>query len=241
MKSRVSQKNNVTAMSPQPPVEAITNFLEDSQRILVVSHIDPDGDALGTQLAFGAFLTFLGKDVFLVRDSKVPDKYRFLRGADDIPHVDTLPEYLDIDAAVALECPDLDRIGKVRRHLKDGLKVLNIDHHRDNDLFGDVNWVNAEASSVGEMIYEYFLTCRYPIDADVAEQLYTAIMTDTGRFRYNSTSPRTMTIAGELIAAGANPQKICDEVYFKLQSSTMKLIGKVLNSIELAPQDKSAC
>ncbi|MEW5994645.1 MAG: bifunctional oligoribonuclease/PAP phosphatase NrnA [Candidatus Zixiibacteriota bacterium] len=214
------------------PISEIRGLLERSQRVLVASHIDPDGDAIGTQLAFGGYLKALGKEAFLVRDAEVPVKYRFLDGADAIRHVSEHRDDLSIDTALILECPNADRIGEAGRFLTTDIQVINIDHHRDNRNFGTVNWVDPSASSVGEMACEYFREVGFQITPAIAEQLYTAILTDTGRFRFSSTTARTLAVAGELIAAGANPQKICDHAYYNLQPSTMRLIGKVLNSIE---------
>lgn len=210
----------------------IRSILEASQRVLVVSHIDPDGDALGTQLAFGPYLRSLGKDVYLVRDSEIPDKYRFLPGVDKIVLDGSLPADLKIDTGLVLECPNLKRAGSAAQRLTNGVKIINIDHHQDSSEYGNVNWIDTGASSVGEMAYEYFEAVGFEVDADVATCLYTAILTDTGRFRFASTSPRTMAIAGDLIARGADPREICDYVYYDMQPSTMLLTGKVLNTLE---------
>ena len=210
----------------------IRDLVESSQKFLVASHIDPDGDALGTQLAFAQYLESEGKDVFLVRDGAVPDKYAYLPGVDRIPlSTDEYIDSLEFDAVVILECPELKRIGKAAQVLKPDARIINIDHHLDNALFGSVNWINTLSSSVGEMVYEYFQEIGFSITSETAELLYTAIMTDTGRFRFKSTSPRTMQIAGELIAAGARPQEISDHVYFSMRPESMKLLGKVLNTI----------
>ncbi|NOY88093.1 MAG: bifunctional oligoribonuclease/PAP phosphatase NrnA [FCB group bacterium] len=232
MKSKLIQKDNFIVNGANPPVLEINNILDNSQSVLVVSHIDPDGDALGTQLAFAAYLKYLNKNVYLIRDDIVPEKYKFLHGINNIPHISTLPETISIDAAVILECPNIQRVGESHKYLNGDIQIINIDHHRDNELFGKVNWINIKASSVGEMVYEYFEDIDFKVDKYIAEQLYTAIMTDSGRFRFNTTSPRTMEIAGKLIAAGASPQKICDLLYYNFQLSTIRLIGKVLNTIE---------
>lgn len=232
MKSKLIQNNNITVNGIAPPVSEIKSLLESSRKVIVASHIDPDGDALGTQLAFASYLKILGKSVYLVRDNSIPEKYKFLEGINDIPHVNSYSENICFDTAVILECPDIKRTGRISSFFNDDIKIINIDHHRDNNEFGVVNWINTAASSVGEMTFEYFEKVNVNINKSMAEHLYTAIMTDTGRFRYKSTSPRTMEIAGILIKAGAEPQKICDLVYFNLQPSTMKLIGKVLNGIE---------
>jgi phosphoesterase RecJ-like protein len=232
MKSKMTAKNSIVDAGANPPVGEIDTVLDSAKKVLVASHIDPDGDALGTQLAFAAYLKSRGKEVHLVRDQEIPFKYRFLSGVRDIPPVGHYGKNAMFDTAVILECPNRERIGRASNLLDENTRIINIDHHRDNDLFGEVNWINTRASSVGEMIYEYFERVCYGFAWHVAEQLYTAIMTDTGRFRYRSTSPRTMEIAGRLIEAGADPQKICDHVYYNLRPSTMKLIGKVLNGIE---------
>ncbi len=232
MKSRIIQKNNHSQAAAAAPIADIRGLLESCQRILVVSHIDPDGDAIGTQLAFASYLRSLGKEVFPVRESEVPAKYRFLHGIDSITDVNSYDKDFSVATALILECPNVTRIGQAIRFLTPDAKIVNIDHHQDNEGFGNVNWVDTRASSVGEMAFEYFSQVGYRISTETAEQLYTAILTDTGRFRYSSTSSRTMAVAGRLVEAGANPQKICDNVYYNMWPSTMKLIGKVLNSIE---------
>ena len=232
MKSKAIQKNKIPAMSQPEILKEITRVFAKSKRIMVVSHIDPDGDALGTQLAFGAYLKDIGKEVYMVRDSQIPAKYRFLEEINSILSYKEFPEELSIDTALILECPNISRIGGARKFLNGDIEIINIDHHCDNDNFGRVNWLNTKASSVGEMAFEYFYTVGYNFNKAVAEQLYTAIMTDTGRFRFCSTSPRTMEIVAHLLEKGADPQKICDNVYYSLKPTVLRLIGKVLNSIE---------
>ncbi len=227
MNNAISEKSIMQLFS------RMNEIIDAAQTILVASHIDPDGDALGTQLAFAAYLHSIDKQVVLVRDGEIPDKYLFLPGVENISL--TSPEFLanlNFDTAVILECPDLKRIGRANQLLDSSVRVLNIDHHLDNADFGEVNWINSASSSVGEMVYEYFAWLGYSITPEVATALFTAIMTDTGRFRFNSTSARTLQIAGELVAAGAKPQMITDQIYFSMQPEAMKLVGKILNEIE---------
>ncbi len=232
MKSRIIQKNNHTQTAMVAPIEAIQPIFEGCRRIMVASHVDPDGDAIGTQLAFAAYLRSLGKEVILVREAEIPARYRFLHGVDSIADVRSYDEGFLVNTALILECQNVTRIGQARRLLTPDATIVNIDHHQDNDNFGDANWIDARVSSVGEMAFEYLNQVGYRISSETAEHLYTAILTDTGRFRHSSTSSRTMTIAGLLMEAGADPQRICDNVYYNLRPSTMKLIGKVLNSVE---------
>lgn len=240
MKSKLIQKTDNSMAKPTAPLDQLRVLMTRSDRVLVVSHVDPDGDALGTQLAFAGYLKSLGKTVFLVRDGEIPPKYLSLPGIDSIKSIDslgTIPDKPAIDTMVALECPTIERAGKAIKFIDDTVTIVNIDHHRENSQFGILNWVDEKASSVGEMVYEYFEHIDYEIDPDSAVQLYAAILTDTGRFRYRSTSPRTMEIGGKLLALGVDPQKVCDSIYFEMPVSTLTLTGKVLNEIEFHHND----
>lgn len=233
MKSRLSQKTNPTQSDPRADAaRRIDTALAKARRVLVLSHVDPDGDAIGTQLAMAEYLRSLGKEVVLLRESEVPDKYRFLHGAKDIPLIGELPSQTPFDTAVVLECPTPARMGRGAELIGDATTVINIDHHPANQLDSDVDWLDPGRSSVGEMLFEFFDEVGFQISPEIAEQLYTAILTDTGRFRFSSTSPRTMEIGGSLIRAGADPKKITDLVYHCLPPEAMKLLGRVLNGIE---------
>lgn len=232
MKSETKTKNNQVIHPATPPFAEIQRAIEQARVIYVGSHMDPDGDSLGTQLAVASYLRSLGKRVLLCRDGNIPDKYRFLPGVSEIPDHGQVEIKEMIDTALILECPNRARLGGGEKLIGETTSIINIDHHYDNAIYGQVNWVNSEASSVGEMIYEYLRFAKYALSVDEATLLYTAILTDTGRFRYGSTSSRTMQIAGELIDAGADPYKIVEEVYYKTKPSTTKLLGKVLNGIE---------
>lgn len=232
MRSKISQKNSLLFENHIPPVDKINEIITKENSFFVLSHIDPDGDSLGSQLAFAAYLKSLGKTVHMLRDSDIPEKYQFLEGVLDIPRAEDLEETLTADVAVILECPNYKRIGTGSKFFTEETYLINIDHHQDNDKYGNLNWFNVRASSVGEMLFEFFEKVGYDIPRTVAEYLYVAIMTDTGRFRYRSTSGRTMEIAGKLLDKGLDPQKLCDLVYFDMKPSTTKLVGKVLNNIE---------
>ena len=239
MKSKTIYKADSLELDNRGPFKEIGLLIESAKKLLVVSHVNPDGDALGTQLAFATYLKSLGKEVTLVREEAIPERYQFLPGIEQIRPIDSIKNSLDIDTVIALECPKLSRAGDIISSLSDDIKIINIDHHQDNDNYGQVKWIDKDASSVGEMVYELFESFRYQIDEETAVQLFTAILTDTGRFRYESTSGRTMEIAGKLIEAGANPRDICDKVFYDLQPATIKLIGNVLGNAEFIDNGKT--
>lgn len=232
-------KTGLTTSSRLNASSEIGKLVAEGQTILVASHVDPDGDSIGTQLACAEFLDSLGKKVITPRDGGIPERYRFLPGIERVLPVDAITSTETADAAIVLECPTLDRLGSVRQLLPEGIPIANIDHHLGNTWHGSVDWVDIRASSVGEMLYEYFDHAGAAITPTMAQQLYTAIMTDTGRFRFESTTRRTLEIAGRLIELGANPRELCDQIYFQMSSATLKLIGKVLGGIEFFHDGKS--
>ncbi|HXF48311.1 MAG TPA: bifunctional oligoribonuclease/PAP phosphatase NrnA [Verrucomicrobiae bacterium] len=213
--------------------KAVEKVLSQAKNILVTSHQDPDGDSVGSQMALIAYLVKKRKKVAAFNQGKMPSKYRFLDPKGVIQEAaEPLPDFVP-DAAFVVECPSLRRIGCVQKLLRPETVIVNIDHHPRNEKFGQVNWLDAKASAVGEMIYDFLTAARFKITPGVAEALYTAILTDTGRFRYSSTHPRTLEICAHLMKLGANPQKITEEVYYRISPSDLRLVARVLEGMEL--------
>ena len=230
----VTKLNSTTTELPN----AIIKTIAEARNVLVVSHVNPDGDAIGSSLAMANYLQSLGKQVVILSDSPTPSVYRFLQNSELIKHVEFYEKSIDVDTVVALECPGLDRMGLVKDKLSGDETIISIDHHLDSDEYGAINWIDTNYSSVGEMLWQLFKLANYKFDDSVAEQLYTAVMTDTGRFRFDNTSPRTMICASELIAAGAKPDKISREVYFRTKPSTLILQGLVLHDIRFIADNR---
>lgn len=213
--------------------KAVEKVLRKAKNILVTSHQDPDGDSLGSQMALIAYLQKKKKRILALNQGKMPKKYRFLDPKRVIQEpVEPLPNFAP-DVAFVVECPSLKRIGCVQKFLRPETVIVNIDHHPKNEKFGQINWLDAKASAVGEMIYDFLLAARFKITRPVAEALYTAILTDTGRFRYSSTKPRTLEICARLMQLGADPQKITEEVYYRISPSDLRLVARVLEGMEL--------
>ncbi|MCX5726839.1 MAG: hypothetical protein NT030_06695, partial [Candidatus Saganbacteria bacterium] len=168
----------------------------------------------------------IGKKVVIVCDAKPPKIYDFL--SQDIKIRAGKINGLDYDAVIIVDCPELSRIGRAGSNIIKGKPILNIDHHVSNKYFGDANLVDPVACSVGEIIYDLFKKMKIEIDRQSAVALYTAIMTDTGSFRYENTTPKCMRIAGELLEYDVNPQKLSEMIYETSKFSEMKLLGLTL-------------
>lgn len=212
-------------------MEKVIKAIRKHKKFLVTAHVNPEGDAICCQIAMKELLEKLGKAAFIIDNDPVPEHYRFLPEAASVSNrLDRVP---DFDAAVVLDCPTLKRIGRVNELLTEDKTVINIDHHISNEKFGDVRWVDAEASSAGEMVYVLFKKFGIKPSKDSALALYIAILTDTGSFNYDNTTPRTHAIAGELLAYGLKPASISEDVYERRSITDIRFLGLVLSTIKL--------
>ncbi len=208
-------------------------LFNEARSILITSHIDPDGDSLGSMLAMYNYLISLGKKAVIVNEGNIPQKYRHLPGIEKVCVIRDSAKKEHYDLAVVLECSTLERTGYVRNIIDDNLCLINIDHHPDNTGYGRIAYINEKAAAVAEMLTEFFNDIEFEIDPDTATALYAAILTDTGRFRYSSTTKKTMEIAGHLIEKGAEPRAICDNIYYSLSENVIKVTGMLLSNMEL--------
>ena len=209
-------------------IEAIKKY----KRFLITAHINIEGDSLGSQLAMKALLVSLGKDAVIVDNDAVPEHFKFLPGADEVSS--DMSGKFEFDAALILDCPTLNRIGKVKDIIIGRHKpIINIDHHISNEKFGDINWVEPHASSAGEMVYRLFRETGVKLTKEVALSLYIAILTDTGSFNYDNTSSVTHEIAGELLGYGLDPAVVSENVYERRSVEDIKLLGMALATLKV--------
>ena len=225
-------------------VEKILDLVNSSQRILITSHRDPDGDSIGSQLALDSFLQSFEKPTRIINQGHLPHRYAFLDSQKKIESFNSGEEgrgfdfkhelgVLRPDLTFVLECPSLDRLGEVKKILPGESKIVNIDHHPDNERFGTINYVDLKASAVGEMIYSLLKAYDFPINSTMANQIYASILTDTGRFRYSNTSARCLNICAQLIKLGANPKFLTHQIYFNHSLPFLKLLGNILERLEV--------
>jgi phosphoesterase RecJ-like protein len=211
----------------------IIESVKTARRILVSSHLDPDGDSIGSQLALKGWLMDLAKEVRIINQGKIPSKYLFLDEEKAIEDFDSAKAIdWSADLIFVLECPNLERIGEVKKLLKEGAKVINLDHHPDNSFFGDISYVDTQACALGEIIYELLIYSGYRLNKLTATQLYAAILSDTGRFRFSNTTPEALRIGAELITLGANPKEINNQIYYNNSNASLKLLGFLLLNLE---------
>ncbi|MDD3906333.1 MAG: bifunctional oligoribonuclease/PAP phosphatase NrnA [Candidatus Omnitrophica bacterium] len=209
----------------------IIDAIKKYDRFLLTAHVNLEGDSLGSQLGMKALLESLGKTAIIVDNDAVPEHYKFLPKAAEVSN-DMDGKY-DFDAAIVLDCPTLKRTGKVRDIISKGKPVINIDHHISNENFGDVNWVDANASSAGEMVYKIYKEMGISPTKEAALVLYIAILTDTGSFNYENTSRVTHEIAGELLGYGIEPASVSESVYERRSVADIKFLALVLATLKV--------
>lgn len=211
--------------------EKVIKAIRKSKKLLITAHVNPEGDAIGCQLAMKELLEKLGKSAVILDNDPVPVHYRFLPGAECISN--KLSPAPDFDTAVVLDCPTLKRTGRVADLFTKDKTVINIDHHISNEKFGDVKWVDPEASSTGEMVYLLFKKFNVKLSRDAALLLYIAILTDTGSFNYDNTTGATHRVAGDLLEYGLKPAAVFEDVYERRSATDISFLGLVLSTIKV--------
>ncbi len=208
----------------------IAEILKEKSNFAITFHVMPDGDSVGSSLALYNVLKRSNKNVDVFSSDKVPDVFSYLPGYDSIKDCSLIGKNA-YDALIIIDSGDYERIGKCA-DIKANITV-NIDHHATNDLYADINFVDMNSAAAGELIYQIIKLMEPEIQKDEAACLYTAILTDTGGFRYSNTTPLTHLIAGKLISTGIAFSGIHDIIYRNFEYDSIKLLGKVLESIEL--------
>jgi len=228
-----SQKQGRLA-TPRQVIEVIKKY----RTFIVTSHMNLEGDALGSQLALGHLIEKMGKKkVWYVDETPVPETYRFLPKQEKVSTDLSIPRQAEV--LITVDCPNQERIGKVARYIGGGTLVVTIDHHISNQRFGDLNWVQPKAAATGEMIYTLYKTAGVPIDKTAAMSLYAAIATDTGQFSYSNTTTQTHRVIAELIARGVDPYFISERIYESNSLGSRRLLGKVLDTLDVVHDGKT--
>jgi phosphoesterase RecJ-like protein len=209
----------------------ISEIITQCRSFLIASHVRPDGDAIGSELALYLALKGLGKEVSVYNQDGVPETYRFLPGAEAVSRE---PGSIDsYDALFVLDCSELDRIGDNAEKLAAVNFVVSIDHHVTNGNFSDACILDPQASSTGELVFRLIREIGAPLTPDIATNLYAAILTDTGSFHYSNTGADSLEIASKLIRAGADPAHIAEQIFESNPPAKIRLFTKAIQTLKL--------
>ena len=212
-------------------ISEIIKAINEGQSFLITAHIRLDGDALGSELALYLMLKELGKKAVVYNQDRTPERYEFLPAAHNISH--SLNNVEQYDTCFVLDCSDLTRVGDEAENIRKIKKLINIDHHVSNSGFCSLKMLDAKASSTGELVFRLMREMRFKMSRNICTNLYAAIITDTGSFRYSSTTKETFLAAGILVGEGASPQRIAENIYESDSPARLKLLAKALSTLSL--------
>ncbi len=222
-------------MISETEIEKLNELITNHQTFVLTTHINPDGDAIGSEIAMSEYLKHLGKKVFIVNNSSTPNNYQFLDLNKNLLVYNEEQHYqlvASADIYIIVDISDWERLRQIGQIINTiPVPKICIDHHHINYKFVDVDIIYEEASSTGELIYEFLTHVSYPIQGIIADALYTCILTDTGSFRFSNTTSRTHRVASELIDAGVNAKEIYSLVYEQNSRSKMALMGEALRNL----------
>ena len=213
-------------------LQAVAQAIRDHDRFLVVAHENPDGDALGSMLGLTLGLRELGKAalMYVAGNAPLPAEYKFL-ALDELRR--DVPPDIGERVLLAVDCANERRISEERSAIEGAAMVVDIDHHHDNSRFGEVNLVVDDASSTAEIVRDLLRELDVPLTPEIALPLYVGLVTDTGRFQYSNTTPKALTLAAELVEAGADVHGVFRHVYETVQFAKLKLLARALERAQL--------
>ncbi len=213
--------------------KAIIDILQETQHVAITSHVNPDGDSIGSLIGLALCLSQQGKQVWAAIPGKgvLPPQYKFMPGQELLVPVADFPQPAPV--FVALDCGNIERLNSLKDIALGAERFVNIDHHVDNTLFGHLNLVRPDASSTSEIVYGLLKEAGVPIAANAALSFYVGLMTDSGRFQHDNTNPATFQAASELVALGADPHLAAKEVYQSQSLAYMRLVGRTLTKAEI--------
>ncbi|MCA9405976.1 MAG: bifunctional oligoribonuclease/PAP phosphatase NrnA [Candidatus Omnitrophica bacterium] len=215
--------------------------LKKYHRFLISTHVNPDPDALCSELAVAEYLKSIGKEVMILNEEAVPSRFHFLPGVKQMKSLDNAPKTLKYDVVLVVDCGDFSRIGRVCDVLDKTKPVFNIDHHITNDQFGQYNLVEPKASSTAELLFELLEKAKVKLTKSLAVNLYTGIMTDTGSFRYENTTARTHEIISRLMQFDIQPDKLYRTLYESIPLKDIEAFTQVINNFSSVANGKIAC
>lgn len=220
--------------------QKIFDWISANDDFLVISHLNPDGDATGSLLAMNQILKRMGKKGRLVNEGSTPSRFSYLPDFENITNYSESTIEHTYRYIICVDCADAGRVGKVAECFAEDAEIVNIDHHPTNDFYGTFALIQPDASSTCEVIYDFIRMFHIEVDKPLADCLYTGYLTDTGGFRYSSTTPKVLHDAAELVTAGAHPYEIAERALESVTYEHVKLLSKSLSLLELMFEGKAA-
>jgi len=217
-------------MNQKMTLNKIAAILKEKTSFLLLTHKDADADGIGSMLALGKALLNAKKEVVSLTEEPVNSPVRLLKGYDRI--VREVDFETDFDVVITLDCGDKDRVGAPHKYIEGSALIINIDHHETHDPFGDFNVVDSGSSSTGELVYRVIKECGFPIDFEMAENIFAAIQADTGSFKYENTTSQSFRIAAEMMDYGVEPSRISLMMTDDYSLSGMRLLEMALGAVE---------
>ncbi len=218
----------------------ILQIIKRSESILISTHVNPDPDAICSELALAEYLRSIKKKVTIVNEAPMIERFKFFPGAARVKSLDDVRRR-SFDVAIILDCGELSRIGDVQDLIDEECQVINIDHHVTNDRFGSINFVDTKASSTAQVLYEFLTYAKCKMNRRIATNLYCGIMTDTGSFRYENTSSRTHEVAAELIKHNIKVDELYSRIYETIPLQDLAAFTQVINRFEISSRGRVVC
>ncbi|WP_338543222.1 DHH family phosphoesterase [Paenibacillus tundrae] len=215
-------------------------FLLEHDDYLVVSHVQPDGDAVSSTVTVGWLLSCLGKTFTMINEGEIPGRMRFLWGADDIVNMTEQPPARKFKAVICVDCADFARVGLTRHYFEEDAVILNIDHHPTNNAYGTVNIIKSDAAATAEILFDLVSLFPVTLNKDAATAIYTGLLTDTGGFRYANTSPNVMTTASKLLEHGVDGPYLAQTLLEQVTLPQVRILNQALNSLQMTDDGKIA-
>ncbi|MNK03045.1 Bifunctional oligoribonuclease and PAP phosphatase NrnA [compost metagenome] len=209
-------------------------FLMEHNDFLVVSHVQPDGDAVSSTLAVGWLLSCLGKNYTMVNEGPIPRRMSYLWHADQIIDLSEHPLETTYKHVICVDCADFQRVGQTQKYFAENALILNIDHHPTNDAYGSVNLIHAKAAATAEILFDLIEFMGVQMTEDIATALYTGLLTDTGGFRYSNTTPKVMAAASKLLQYGVDGPGLSELLLEQLTYPQLRVLTKALNKLQLS-------
>lgn len=219
----------------------LNDIIKSSKNILIISHVNPDGDTLGSMCGlYCAILDNFKKKCDMVAISKIPDVYSYLPHLSEVKNVDDLDKSREYDLVINVDVAALDRACDAKILFEKAKFTVNIDHHKTNIAYGNLNFINPDASSTGEVLFDCFENMNWKVNLDCAICLYTAILTDTGSFRFDNTKPSTFEVASKLVEIGVQPSDIYKKVYESDSKTLVMFQAHCISKAKFLEDDKIA-